>query len=328
MEYIFETSGEQPKLAIGEIKGLLEAYGIKYSIENELTNLVILKTQNKLSKRKLSRLGFTHSVYKEISVSKNLEEIKKDAETISTKKDFCVRAKRIENTLPQVNSSEIEDEVGSKINGEVDLEDPQKLFKVFLSKGKLVFGERILKINRSNYRKRKPHKRPFFKPGAIEPELARAAINLCRTKNGPLLDIFSGTGSFLIEALEMDIESLGIDASRKMLIESRKNFDIMNKDSEPSLVRADSKNMPFKDNQFDAVIADPPYGRSSKTFDDLEKLYNETIGEALRVLAKGGVLCFITPSNGVDLKVDIDEIKRYKVRVHRSLTRIIRLFRR
>ncbi|PTD94577.1 hypothetical protein C9439_01810 [archaeon SCG-AAA382B04] len=327
MEYLFELSGEQPKLAKAEVKALIEAYQVEYKIREELTNLLIIKTNDKLEKSFFKRLGYTHSVLKHITSAKKLNDVLKDIENISSNKKFCVRAKRIKNNLKKISAKEAEERIGAIIKGPIDLENPKKVFKLFLTDQNLVFGEQIIKINRKEYRKRKPHKRPFFKPGAIKPELARACINLTRVRDGAILDVFSGTGSFLIEANDMDISSVGVDASLKMLKGSKKNQKLT-KNKKNSLILADSRKTPFKPHSFEAIIADPPYGRSSTVYGDISDLYNQTIREALRNLKKGGYLCFISPKEGVDLKVDTNEIERYKVRVHRSLTRIIRVIRR
>ncbi len=330
MELVFELSGKYPELAIAEIKALFETYGLSINGKTIHSKLLRIKT-DEISKERIqdvfSRLGLVHGIYILKIVSKKIKNIFSYSKNINVKKTYCIRAKRIKKSLNDKNLMDLEKNIGEKIGGKVDLENPEKLFKLFLSDELLFLTEKIFEINRSTYRKRKPHKRNFFKPGAIEPELARAVINLARAREGYLLDIFSGTGSFLIEATEMEIPSIGLDASKEMLMGSKKNF-FEKKPKKFDLVQGDAKKLPFKENFFESTVADPPYGRSSKIIGDNTLFYQKTIKEAIQKIKKGGHLCFISPQKHIDLKLNINEIERYKVKEHGSLTRIIRVFRR
>lgn len=331
MDLVFELSGEHPELARAEVRALMEAHEKKYRIKNDFKHLFILDTQ-KMSKEEIreifNRLGFVHGVYCCLVITKDIKELLDTTKYLGVEETYRVRAKRIKNSLKKHRLEGLEKKIGSKIEGDVDLESPKKCFKLFLTEDNFVLTEKILNIDRSSLRNRKPHKRNFFKPGAIEPSLARSIINLTRTKNGELLDIFTGTGSFLIEATEMNISSIGLDADPEILLNAKKNLKKFNNEKTPELVLGDAKKLPFETKSLDAAVADPPYGKSSVTYGDPEKTYVESIKEAMKALKPGSYLCFISPKERVDYNMELNEIERYEVREHKSLTRVIRLFRR
>jgi demethylmenaquinone methyltransferase / 2-methoxy-6-polyprenyl-1,4-benzoquinol methylase len=107
-----------------------------------------------------------------------------------------------------------------------------------------------------------------------------------------ILDVATGTGDFAVEALRLNPEKItGIDISEGMLNVGRKKMKERNLDRQIELLEADSENMPFEQNKFDAVIV--AFG--VRNFENLER----GLGEMLRVLKPGGkvvILEFSRPS--------------------------------
>ena len=83
------------------------------------------------------------------------------------------------------------------------------------------------------------------------------------------------------------------------------------------------------DERVDAIVTDPPYGRSSfMTERNIEKFYEKFLLSASKVLDPGKYLIMILPDSS-DLKTDKFEVKEnYSLYVHKSLTRKIFVLRR
>ena len=97
-----------------------------------------------------------------------------------------------------------------------------------------------------------------------------------------ILDIATGTGDFAVSASKIEnAKIVGIDISAGMLevgvqkIKRKKLLDRI------EFKKADSENLPFENETFDAAIV----GFGVRNFEDLEK----GLAEILRVLKKGGV---------------------------------------
>ncbi|NQU52837.1 MAG: bifunctional demethylmenaquinone methyltransferase/2-methoxy-6-polyprenyl-1,4-benzoquinol methylase UbiE [Bacteroidetes bacterium] len=97
-----------------------------------------------------------------------------------------------------------------------------------------------------------------------------------------ILDIATGTGDFAIAASKIEgIKITGIDISEGMLNVGRKKVEKKGLSSCIELLKADSENLPFQDNLFDAAIV----GFGVRNFENLQK----GLSEILRVLKPGGV---------------------------------------
>ncbi len=98
-----------------------------------------------------------------------------------------------------------------------------------------------------------------------------------------ILDVATGTGDFAIQALKLKPEKvIGIDISEGMLEVGRKKMIARGYDQVIELRSGDSENLPFLENNFDAIIV----GFGVRNFEDLRK----GLTEMLRVLKPGGRL--------------------------------------
>lgn len=111
----------------------------------------------------------------------------------------------------------------------------------------------------------------------------RRAINKLRKFNPQnVLDVATGTGDFAIQAAKINgVKVTGVDISEGMLSVGRKKISNKNLEERISLQKANSENLPFKDNSFDAVIV----GFGVRNFENLKK----GLSEIFRVIKPGGV---------------------------------------
>lgn len=110
----------------------------------------------------------------------------------------------------------------------------------------------------------------------------KKAISLLKA-NPPalLLDVATGTGDFALQALELNPKKIvGIDISEGMLEAGRKKIRAKSLENRIELKYADSENLPFAENSFDAVTV--AFG--VRNFENLEK----GLQEIFRVLKPGG----------------------------------------
>jgi demethylmenaquinone methyltransferase/2-methoxy-6-polyprenyl-1,4-benzoquinol methylase len=115
----------------------------------------------------------------------------------------------------------------------------------------------------------------------------RKAIQLLQAgKPKIILDIATGTADFAIEAMKLNPEKIvGVDISEGMLklgIEKINKLGLQNK---IELKLGDSENLPFSDNNFDAITV----GFGVRNFENLEK----GIADIYRVLNPGGMLAIL-----------------------------------
>ncbi len=109
-----------------------------------------------------------------------------------------------------------------------------------------------------------------------------AIIKLKKSQPKTILDIATGTGDFAIAATKIkNTKITGIDISEGMLGVGRKKIERKGLADIIKLQKADSENLPFENNMFDASIV----GFGVRNFENLEK----GLAEILRVLKPGGV---------------------------------------
>ena len=97
-----------------------------------------------------------------------------------------------------------------------------------------------------------------------------------------ILDIATGTGDFAIVASKIEeAKIIGIDISSGMLEVGAKKIKKKGLSDRITLQKADSENLPFKNEKFDAAIV----GFGVRNFENLTK----GLAEILRVLKPGGV---------------------------------------
>ncbi len=110
-----------------------------------------------------------------------------------------------------------------------------------------------------------------------------------KSKANRILDIATGTGDLAINLAKTNAqEIIGLDISDGMLEVGRKKIAERQLSNKIQMLLADSENMPFEDNSFDAITV--AFG--VRNFENLEK----GLSEILRVLKPGGIFVILETS--------------------------------
>jgi tRNA (guanine10-N2)-dimethyltransferase len=337
----FLVSGEHENLPVSELKALLEAEGFCYEISEKLDQVVRLEADSacvEAVKRRaaLTRLcGFElfscearmSSIIKAVQATRLVEVLKE-------KEEFAVRVKRVRNYASKIDLMNLERKLGELIltsvpNAKVNLKKPAKTFVGILTNEKFVFGVKLTEISAKPFVERRPRRKPFFHPSAMQAKLARCMVNLAQPKAGDLVvDPFCGTGSMLIEASLLGCRVLGFDIQRRMARGTLRNLRHFNAEPE-GVVVADVRYPPFT--KADCVVTDPPYGISSTTRKrTTRQLVEELLKTVYDALESGRRVCVASPKTlkigDVGLGLGYKHSESHFVYVHRSLTREIAVF--
>ena len=342
MELLCIQSQEHPILPLAELKAVMECENIEADVERITEGLVILKN---ISHENLEpyyriltkRLGYTHEVH-EIIVKTDVANLNDDVSAIDWSvyidETFAVRVKRFRSEIDTVGT---ERNIGTLIlensnNIKVNLTKPKSLIRVVAFKDELFVAIERIKLNKKHFEDSKPHKRPFFYPGSMNPKLARCMVNLSRVKEGQLLlDPFCGTGGILIEAGLIGCKVVGSDVYWKM-----KNGTAINLDyygiTDYRTFHLDVRELKMYE-KVASVVTDPPYGISTSTGDvDGNEIFKEFFHAIYNNMKDDAYLCMASP-HYVDLKPMVDDVgfeivEQYGIKMHKSLTRIISVIRK
>ncbi len=364
MQLAFELSGEHETLPKSEVLACLRALNIPYAEKTFSDGILVIdaqlspggKTFNVLSKR----LGMTHCIYEIRGESKPKPEKAEDILALIKNADihgimkqertFAVRVKQkdtpslflSEGKRPLSSKRDLERKAGEIIKRkgyDVDLTNPAKTFVLLFAKNACFLCLLVHSADKKQFGERRPHLRPFFLPGVITPKIARALVNLSEIKEGGgvLLDPFCGTGGILIEAglIRCATTLVGIDVQKKVARGAEANLRFYGLGA--NLAVGDASKMALRDDSIDAIVTDPPYGRSSLVsgvgyFTAVsrslfrESLYRNALAEFHRVLKKRGKVVVISNSDSIyslSREYGFRILNRCKYRVHKSLSRYI-----
>jgi tRNA (guanine10-N2)-dimethyltransferase len=337
----FLLSGEHDALPFSELKAILEAEGFSYSVLEKLDQVAVLEADANCVEAVKRRAAFTRMcVLHLFSCKAEIKSILKAVRSsnlvklLGENESFVVRVRHVKEHSSEINGMVLEQRIGEAIleagaKARVNLKKASRTFVGVLTCGTFLFGEKLGEIAPKPFVERRPRRKPFFHPSAMQPKLVRCMLNLAEARVGDVvLDAFCGTGSTLIEASLIGCRALGLDVQRRMIRGTRRNLSSFGIEPE-GLVLADAYYMPLS--KVDCVVTDPPYGISSTT---LKRARDELIREVLRgtisLLSSGKRICIAAPKT---LRIaDIGKALGYKhleshlVYVHRSLTREIAVF--
>ena len=124
----------------------------------------------------------------------------------------------------------------------------------------------------------------------IDIKWRKKVLQLVSDKNPKtVLDIATGTGDLAILMTETSAEKIiGLDISAGMLDVGRKKIEAKKLSDKIEMILADSENMPFEDNTFDAITV--AFG--VRNFETLDK----GLAEILRVLKPNGIFVILETS--------------------------------
>lgn len=344
MALMFELSGEHPDMPAAEVLGALEAEGIGIASTIQGPGVLVVEGDDVgpgIAPVLAARLAMTKRI-SDFHFVCDMEEILNKGKGIALHGDtFCIRAKGVQGLVSGRDSKKVEKELGAVLSAgaRVDLESPDQIVQVVLSDLAYV-GSVFEEVDIGQFEARRPQKRPFFSPISLHPKLARASVNLARApRGGTLLDPFCGTGGILMEAGLMGMRVVGGDLEEKMVQGSLTNLEHVGV-KEHLLFHGDIGDLPeWLDGldqrvSIDAVATDPPYGRATRVFGEkLADIYKRTFESMARVLERGRYLAITLPEDDMAGLIDVHQYGfvpagHYPYRVHKSLTRNFRVFRR
>jgi len=349
----FLLSGENPTLPAAEVRAILEAEGYSYTNLQVLDQVLRLESEVNCTKAVQIRSAYTRVSAQELLIAEaNYEAItnavaKTDFTSVLKKgESFVVRINRIKNYAdPEINTMTLEIKLGKQILSQtpgatVSLKNPDKTFLGIITNDKLILGLKLSDISSKTFSERRPRKKPFFHPSAMPSKMARCMVNLAHAKpEAVLLDPFCGTGTSLIEAAFIGCRAVGVDAQHRMILGTKKNLAYFGIEAE-GLVLGDSRKIPLV--RVDAVVTDPPYGRSSSTLRSTTmQLVKDVMISLYALLGMGQRMCIALPIKlkqtgeiehlskeieGYAKTVGFKKIEAHTVYVHRSLTREIVIY--
>jgi tRNA (guanine10-N2)-dimethyltransferase len=201
-------SGEHENLPFSELRAILEAEGFAYEVLEKLDQVARLEVDPACVEVIIHRAALTRICALELANCRaNMVDIVKAAtsmrldEFLSKEASFAVRVRRVRNSATSIDIMTIERTLGdlilSKAEGvRVSLRKPDKTFFGILTGDRFVFGIKLGEISAKPFVERRPRKKPFFHPSAMQAKLARCMVNLAKPQIDDLImDPFCGTGS-------------------------------------------------------------------------------------------------------------------------------------
>lgn len=324
--YALELSGEHPTIPRSEALSLLEVTSAGYRIVSESDRCLVVEARDLDLPRLGARMGMVHRA---VEVAADGEPTPEGvagaaAEVDLPERTYRVRAKRLGEAT--IASDEVERIIGSVLwrrGYKADLTDPEVEIRAVVTADRLLLGRELARSDRTGFRDRRPHKKPFFHPGAILPKLARALVNLSRVGEGErLLDPFAGTAGFLVEAGLMGVRGIGVDVQGRIVRGAQSNLAGL----DSTLIVGDAMRLPLKDGSVEAAVSDAPYGRSALIqAGSRDELLTRSLAELRRVLVPGRRMIYVEdrPVGEAIEEAGFEILEAHQERVHRSLTRHI-----
>jgi len=309
MRLILEIWGERAELSEAEIRAILKGENVDYEIISIDYPVIVADIGNYEA---LERAGLLRSISKHLYSGRNLPKMELELD------EYAIRVRRKNKNL---GPREIERELAKGIKGTVNLTNPKNVIRVFLGE-EIHIGLELLRFDSREFEERKSKNLPISYPITMHPRLARFMVNLARIPRGAkVLDPFCGTGSILIEAGLMGMEIYGSDIDERMLNATEINLRKFG-------LKATLKRQDVGDvcGQYDAIITDPPYGRSSSTLgENVYALYERAFKKFSEITNK--VVISLPDKRALKIGEEyftLDEV--YPLRVHKSLTRYFSYF--
>ncbi len=336
-ELVILLSGEHPTLPLLELRGVVEAERVAEEPHllspqvAQFSALDPLKAAMTVSRR----ASFARSVSAYLGSARGslrlVNELLDRIDWSGLKGPFAVRAIRVQGALRQLSRKEISERVAASIlransSLEVDLEAPRTVILAILSGNLIHLGILLAEVDRSAFRERDVSRRPFKHPASMNPRLARAMVNLARVRRGDVvLDPFVGAGGIALEVLSVGGRLLGCDVDRRMVAGTELNLRHYGYAEGYHLWVCDATSLRL-DRQVDAVVTDPPYGRSTPLTDHPLRTFSALVSRVTDFLRLGGRLVAAYPAEAhpdevIASYLEVEEAVDY--REHKSLTRRI-----
>ena len=310
-ESFFILSKENIELARDEVIAIAKTYD-RFAKSQIFSNLVIVQSKTPWEKI-AKRATFVKTSGQLLKKLSNLFLDDSYFSLLLEAKTFACRVINLSEN--KFDPTDLEDSMGNMISkfsqAKVSLDDPSLIIYLILTDSQGFFGFS------TEFEKEKRLKKPKNHPHELDWKLSRVMINLAGFKEGDTIcDPFCGTGTTLLEAESMGINSIGIDFDKKMCDLSKKNLKENQFNSK--VFNSDYKYINKIKNKYDGIVTDLPYGRASKTSEPPEKLLRNFVS-IIPKKKKLAIMC----KKGSEKGLKLIPSKKYEIYRHKSLTRTI-----
>jgi SAM-dependent methyltransferase len=326
-----EPSGESPPLARAEAAAAAEALdGFEEPAGSDFEDLLALQLPDEgAASRLASRLALAHRCLRAREPLGDPESAAAGAGRSGESAAFRRIGRPSAEADPPIHAAARR---YVSAGGSIDLEIPSRRFWLATDRtGRDHLLEEVGGTDRASVGRRRMPLLPFQRPVSLPPRLARAAANLGRVRpQDRVLDPFVGTGALLAEAGLLGGRLFGIDRDAAMVRGAIRNLEFLGVPAEQLLVGdAGGVEFPGAEIRFDAIVTDPPYGRSSSTGGEMaDDLVRRVVPRWASRLRPGGRVVLVVPAGAADLGAPWQRRLSVPVRVHRSLTREFRVYER
>ena len=328
MRFIVELSAEHPTLPRAELDALAAMAG--GSVVEQDLSVALVEAPDAAAPFLVQRPGLAHwvSAHWWSSPATPRAIIPPFGRVALKGERFAIRGRRVEASHAELPLQDTIVAAGGllAVSGKVDLKDPELEIRLVVANDVHV-GAQLGAVDRKLLETRHARHRPHFAPVTLHPRYARALVNLARVRAGDrVADPFCGTGGLLMEAGLVGARAHGSDLDPRMVEGTRENLREFGIEG-ASLGTRDVGELPdFVGGRgtLDAVVSDPPYGRSSTTNrEEMGSLYDRFVDAAWEALRPGGRLAFITASPELLARADrrFSREQAHDQKVHRSMTR-------
>ena len=312
--YFFLQRGELVDLGNGELRSLVRTYQPKATINNLNDRVVLVNGELDIEKI-ISRAACTKLAGRLLQVSNKVTGFELDG----IMKNYKTFACDLVNLSRKSVDMQVLSDLGNYVKHQapwlnVSLENPDVTVLLIKTETESVIGI-VDRRNSVRWKGESRRKRPYFHPVALEPRLCRTMINLAMIReDNTMLDPFCGTGSVMLEANIMKINSIGCDLSSKMCKGALTNL----RNSNSFLINCDALLLPLKMDNIDAIVTDLPYGMAAST---RKRKPRELLNEFLDITKEmKGKRCCIMCRKGDEEELP-NIVEQYDIYEHRSLTR-------
>lgn len=298
MRLLVELSGEHPTLPAAEAAAVATLAGGSLVERDGLA--AILDVPDDQATFVVERLALAHSVSAHwwSSAATPRVVVPPFGRVDMEGRTFAIRARRLGGAHEAFPLSDTVRAAGAILaaSGKVDLDAPEVEVRMLLA-DEVHVGASIGDVDRRALDARHPNKRAHFAPVGIHPRYARALVNLALVRKGDrVADPFVGTGGLLIEAGLVGARTLGGDLDPRMVEGARTTLAGFGIEGARVEERDVGELPEWSGGALDAIVSDPPYGRSSTTNREaIDALYDRFFAAARAALRPGGRLACILP---------------------------------
>ena len=307
MRCILEIWGENIPLASGEVRGILEGEGMDFEFLAVDYPVVMVETE---SCDPLRRAGLLRRISRYIYSGSEIPNLKMHFD------NYAIRVRRREKNS---ELKDVEKTLARGIEGKVNLSNPKNVLRVYIGDN-IYIGLELFTLE--NFETRRAKNLPVSYPITMHPRLARAMVNLARVKKGArILDPFCGTGTILIEAGLAGMKPYGSDIDERMLRASEINLKKFGIEAYLQLIDVGDI-----EGEYDAIVTDPPYGRSSSTGGErIYALYKRAFKRFSELVDR--VVISLPDERAIRIGEKYFTLREvYPYKVHKSLTRYFSYF--